>query len=165
MMDHRDLQVAAAGSDGFDKFLGAYDPGYAPTGEAEALGQAVDDKHIVLVDVVDVVCCADDSAVAVGRVVVAAVELVHDQRGAVAADVLYLSQLRVGQSATGRVARVGGEDDRSAASNLGCDVLGVDVVAVLTQERNGDCGEVLEQSQHLVVCGVIGNEEAEIGIT
>ena len=38
----------------FDEFLGADDPGDAPAGEAEALGEAVDDQDVVFVDVHDV---------------------------------------------------------------------------------------------------------------
>ena len=37
-----------------DELLGADNPGHAPAGQAEALGQAVDDEHVVLVDVDDV---------------------------------------------------------------------------------------------------------------
>jgi hypothetical protein len=37
-----------------DELLGANDPGDAPAGQAEALGQAVDDEHVVFVDVDDV---------------------------------------------------------------------------------------------------------------
>nr|POE47029.1 hypothetical protein CFP56_00361 [Quercus suber] len=90
------VEVGATGADSFDEVLGPDDPGHAPTGQAEALGQAVDDEHVILVDVFDVVRRADDGAVAVGRVVVAAVELIHDQSGAVTAVVLDLSQFWVG---------------------------------------------------------------------
>ena len=37
-----------------DELLGAQDPGDTPAGQAEALGEAVDDEDVVLVDVDDV---------------------------------------------------------------------------------------------------------------
>jgi len=90
------VQVGSAGADGLDEFLGADDPCYTPAGEAEALGESIDDEYVVLVYVFDVVGGRDDGAVAVGGVVVSAVELVHDQGCAVAADVLDLCEFGVG---------------------------------------------------------------------
>jgi hypothetical protein len=87
------VDVGTAGSDGFDEFLGAEDPCYAPSGEAESLRETIENEYVVLVDVFDVVGRGDDSAVAVGCVVVSAVEFIHDERRAVAADVLNLSEL------------------------------------------------------------------------
>jgi hypothetical protein len=37
-----------------DELLGTENPGHAPAGQAEALGQAVDDQDVVFVDVDDV---------------------------------------------------------------------------------------------------------------
>lgn len=37
-----------------DEFLGAQDPGHTPTGKTEALGQTVNDEHVVIVDIKNV---------------------------------------------------------------------------------------------------------------
>lgn len=50
-----------------------------PAWETETLGKAVDEEDIVFVYVDDVVGGGDGGAVAVRSVVVAAVELVHDE--------------------------------------------------------------------------------------
>jgi hypothetical protein len=159
------VEVAAAGADGFDELLRADDPCNTPAWKTETLSQAVDDEDVVLVYVVNVVCCGDDGAVAVGCIVITAVELVHDQRGAVAADVLDLGELRVGESTTGRVARVGRQDHAGATGDLGSDVLCVNVVAVLSKKRNGNSSEVLKQAQHLIVRGVIRDEESKVSVS
>jgi len=90
------VEVGSAGADGLDEFLGADDPCYTPSREAEALGQTVDDEDVVLVYVFDVVGGRDDGAIAIGGVVVSAVEFVHDQGCAVSADVLDLCEFGVG---------------------------------------------------------------------
>lgn len=130
------------GDERLDEFLGAEDPRDSPAWEAEALGQAVDDEDVVLVDVDDVFGGADGGAVAVAGVVVARVELVRDEGGALPADVLDLGQLGVGDDAAGGVPRVGGEDDAGAAGDFLGDLLGVDVVAVLLGQGDGDGGEL-----------------------
>jgi hypothetical protein len=89
------IEVRTAGADRLDEFLGAEDPRYTPSGKAETLGQAVNDEHVVLVDVLDVVGGGDDGAVAVCCVVVSTVEFIHDQRGAVTADVLDLREFGI----------------------------------------------------------------------
>jgi hypothetical protein len=149
------VEVGAAAADGLDELLGTQDPGDAPAREAEALGKAVDNEHVVRVDIFDVVGGRDHSAIAVGRVVVAAVELIHDKSCAVAADVLNLGELRVGDHLTGGVTRVRSQDDGGTASNLGCDEVGRHVVFVVLSEGNGDGGDVTEEGQHLVVSSVV----------
>ena len=136
------VQVGAAAADGLDELLGPQDPGHAPPGQPEALGQPVDDEHVVLVDVHDVLGRADGRAVAVGRVVVARVELVADEGGAAAADVLDLGQLRVLDDPAGRVARVGGQNDTRASSDFLGDLVRVDVVTVLLVQGNWDGSEL-----------------------
>lgn len=89
-----------------DKLLGANDPGYTPSRKTESLGETVNDEHIVLVHVLDVVGGRDDGAVAVCGVVVSAVELVHDQSRAVSADVLDLGEFGVGDHLAGWVTGV-----------------------------------------------------------
>lgn len=61
-----------------DEFLRSQNPGNTPSREAEPLGQSVDDEHVVLVYILDVLGGRDSGAVAVAGVVVAGVELVAD---------------------------------------------------------------------------------------
>lgn len=159
------VQVRAARADGLDELLGAQNPGHAPAGQAEALGEAVDDKHVVLVDVLDVVLLStilsvlsclwqgsqiavktyssrDGRAVTVGCVVVAGVELVADEGRATAADVLNLSQLWVLHNTTRRVTGVGRQDDTSASCDLLSDLVRVDVVAIFLAQRDRNSGEL-----------------------
>jgi hypothetical protein len=77
------VEVAAAGAEGGDEFLGADDPADAPAGEAEALGETVDEEDVVCVNVDDIGCGRDGAAVAVATVVVPGVEFVEDERCAV----------------------------------------------------------------------------------
>ena len=158
------IEVGATAANGLDKLLGTQDPSYAPAGQAEALGQAVNDEDVIYVDVLDVLGGGNGRAVAVGGVVVAGVELVADQSGTLAAEVLDLAQFRIGDDAAGGVAWVGGDDDGSAAGDFLGDLLGVDVVAVFLRQRDGNGGEVLEERQHLVVGCIVGNEEADVGV-
>lgn len=109
------IEIRAAGADCFDELFRPDDPGYSPAWETEAFGQTVDNEHVVLVNVDDVVCCADHRAIAVRGIVVPAVELVHDERCAVAAQVLDLRQLRVHHHLPSGVARVGRQDHGRAA--------------------------------------------------
>lgn len=48
------VQVRTAGADGLDEFLGADDPSDTPSGQSEALGEAVNDEDIVFVDVFNI---------------------------------------------------------------------------------------------------------------
>ena len=112
------VQVGAARADGADELLGADDPRDPPSGQAEALREAVDEEHVVLVHVFDIVRSAHRRAITIARVVVASVELVQHQRGPVPADVLNLSQLRVFDHLPGWVSRVGGQDDARTACYL-----------------------------------------------
>ena len=158
------IEVRAARANGFDELSWADDPRHAPAGKAEALGQAVDDQHVILVDVDDVGCRADDRAVAVGGVVVAAVELVHDQGGAIAAEILDVGQLRVDHHLPRRVSGVRGQDDGRAARDFLGNLVRVNVVVIFARQGNRDRRKVPEERQHLVVRGVVRNEKGEIGV-
>ncbi len=105
------VKVGTARSNSLDEFLGSNDPGYTPSWKTEALGQSVKDENIILVDVFNVVGSGDDGAVAVGRVIVTAIELVHDQCRTITADVLNLSEFRVGDHLACGVTGVGRKDD------------------------------------------------------
>jgi hypothetical protein len=126
--------------------LGTNDPGNSPSGKTEALGETVNDEDIILVDILNVLGSRDGGTIAVARVVVAGVELIANKGGSITADVLDLGELGVGNDTAGRVARVGGQDDRSTSSNFLGDLVGVDVVAVALGERDGNgsklCGFV-----------------------
>lgn len=158
------VEVGTAGADGFDEFLWAEDPSNTPAWEAEPLGQAVDNEHVVFVDVDYVLGGGDGGSVAVGGVVVPRVELVADEGGALTADVLDFGELGVGDDEAGWVAGVGGDDDGGAAGDLLGDLVGVDVVAVFLGQGDGNGGEVLEEGEHFVVGGVVGDEEADVGV-
>lgn len=138
------VQVATARPNGLDELLGAQDPGHSPARQAESLSQPVDDENIVVINVLDVFGGRNHGAVAFGGVVVAAVELVHDEGGTVTADVLNLAQFRIRDHLACGVARVGGEDDRSTAGDFLSDLVGVHVVLVVTRQRNGDSCDLKE---------------------
>ena len=144
-----------------DELLGAQDPGDTPAGQAEALGEAVDDEDVVLVDVHDIFLpslsviafvirssftqtygSADGSAIAVTRVVVTRVELVTDEGGTVTAEVLDLGQLWVGDDSAGGIAWVRRKDHTSASGNLLADLFGVDVVPIVFAQGNRNGGEL-----------------------
>ena len=158
------VQVRSTGSQGRDELLRPHDPRDAPSGQAETLGHAVDKQDVVFVHVLDVGGRARSSAVTVAAVVVARVELVEDDGGAVAADVLDQGHFVVFEGVAGWVAGIRGEDDGGAAGELFGDFVGVDVVAVFAGERGGDGDEVLEQGEHLVVGGIVWDEEPDIRV-
>jgi hypothetical protein len=154
------IEVGAAGADGLDEFLGADYPGHTPARESEALGQAVDDEDVVVVHVDDVLGGGNNGAVAVGGVVVPGVELIHDQSGAVTADVLDLGQFWVRNHLASWVAWVGREDDGCTTSNLFSNLRGMNMVVVIPAEGYRYGAKVLEQTEHFVVGCVVGNEVA-----
>lgn len=84
------IQITPTRANSLDKLLGAHDPCDSPSRKAEALREAVDDEDVVFVYVLDVLGRADSRAVAVAGIVIAAIELIHYEGGAVAADVLDL---------------------------------------------------------------------------
>ncbi len=94
-------------------------------------------------------CSADRGTVAVAGVVVARVELVADQGGTVAADILDLGQLGVGNNTTSRVSGVGGDNHSSTTGDLLGDLVGVDMVTILLRERDGDSGKLQEYTSVL----------------
>lgn len=99
-------------------------------------------KRTILVDIDDMLGSTDGAAVAVGGIVVAAIELIENKGGAVTADVLDLSQLIVRHEVTSGVTRVRGEQHLSTASNLLGNLVGVDVVVVVLSQGNGNGGDL-----------------------
>jgi hypothetical protein len=125
-----------------DKFFRADNPRHAPAGEAEALCQPVDEEDVVEVDVDDVGGGGEGGPVAVGGVVVARVEFVEDEGGAVTADILDEGEFFGVELVAGWVARVGGQDYGGAAGELFGDFVGVNVVGVGSGEGDGYCCEL-----------------------
>jgi hypothetical protein len=158
------VEVRAAGADGVDELLGTKDPRNTPSGKTETLREAVDDEHVVLVDIFDVVGGGNNGAVAVGCVVVSAVEFVHDQRSAVTADILDLCEFGVRHHLSRRVTRVGCKDNRSTTSDFLRNLVRRHMILVRLSEGNRDSSDVLEERQHLVVRRVIRNEESQVAI-
>jgi hypothetical protein len=79
-------------------------------------------------------------------VVVAGVEFVEDQGGAVTADVLDQSKLFWMESMAGGVAWVGGQDDRGTAGEFFGNLVGVDVIAIFCGQWLGNGDEVFRES-------------------
>jgi len=136
------IQIRPTRSNGFNELLGSYDPSDSPTWETEPLGEAIDDKNVVFVDIFDVLCRADSSPVAVAGVVVTTIELIHNKRRSISADILDLRKLWILHHLPSGIARVGSQDDRGTT----CDFLGnlvrVDMVSILLRQRGWDCGEL-----------------------
>jgi hypothetical protein len=91
-------------------YLGTNDPSYSPSWKSEALGKTIDDQNIIFIHILDVLCCTDGRAVAIGSVVISTVELIHDQSRAVTADILDLRKLGVLDYLSSRVTGVRGQD-------------------------------------------------------
>jgi hypothetical protein len=127
---------------GYSLTLRSNDPRNTPSGQSEALGKAIDNQDIVLVNILDVLGGRDGRTIAVAGVVVSRVELVTDKGGAASAKILNLGQLRVGNDSAGRVAGVGGKDDGGTTGDFLGNLVGVDVVAVLFGEGHGDGREL-----------------------
>lgn len=95
-------------------------------------------KRTILVDIDDMLGTTDGAAVTVRGIVVAAIELIQNEGGAVTADVLDLSQLLVRHEVTGGVTRVRGQQHLSTTGNLLGNLVGVNMVVVVLRQRNGD---------------------------
>lgn len=131
--------------------LGTKNPRNTPAGQSEALGQAVNDENIILVDILDVLSSRNGATVTIARIVVARVELVADKGGAATANILDLGQLGVCNDTAGGVTGVRGQNDRGSTGDLLGDAVGVDMVAVLLGERNRNGGELSTQCQMLCI--------------
>jgi hypothetical protein len=102
------IEITSTASNCLDEFLWSYDPRYTETGKTESLGEAIDEQHIVFIYVLDVGGGADSGPVAVGCVVVASVEFIHDECCSVSADVLDLSKLGIGNDLSSGISWIGG---------------------------------------------------------
>jgi hypothetical protein len=90
----------------------------------------------ILVHIDDVLGSTDGAAVAVGGIIIAAIELIKNEGGAVTANVLDLSQLVVRHEVASRVTRIGGKQHLGTTGNLLGDLVGVNVVVVVLGQRN-----------------------------
>lgn len=122
------------------------DPRNSPSRKSEALSQAINDQHIILINILDVFSRGNSSAVAVTGVVVSTVELIHDQRRSVTANILDLCQLGVLDYFTSRVTRVGGQYDGCSTGDLLGNLVGVDVVVVRFGKGRGNCCELYKST-------------------
>lgn len=136
------IQVGATGAEGVDEVLWSHDPSNSPAWKSEALGHAVNEQDVVVVDVYNIGGCGDSGPVTIMVVVVARIELVEDESRAVTADVLNTRQLFNGQGMTSWVSRVGGQDDGGATSKFLGDLVGMDVVAILTRQWTWNSNEL-----------------------
>lgn len=93
-------------------------------------------KQTVCIDVLHVRRTANGRAIAAGGVIVAAVELIQDQRRAVSADFLDLGQLAIRHKMAGRIAGIRRQDNRSAADDFLCNLIRVHMVVIIL--RQGD---------------------------
>ena len=64
------VKVRATGSKSFDELFRSYDPSESPARKSATLGQTVDDKDVIPVNILDIVRRADNTTVAIRRVVV-----------------------------------------------------------------------------------------------
>jgi hypothetical protein len=111
-------------------YFRANNPSNSPTWQPESLRQTIDNQNIVLIHVFDILRGADCCPVTVARVVISTIKLVHDEGRSVSTDILDLCQLWILDNSPCRIAWVGCQYYRSAASNLLSDLVGMDMIAV-----------------------------------
>ncbi len=162
------VEVGSAGADGFDEFLfglvhlhGTSQPGSSeskpvgttkylrpnnpsnsPSRKSESLCKTVNDQHVVLIHIFNIIRCGNCGPVTIGRIVVATIELVHDQRCSITANVLDLCKLRVLHNFTGRVSWVRSKNDGCATGDLFSYLVGMDVIAIRLYKRRRDSSEL-----------------------
>lgn len=107
----------------------------------------------IFVNILDIGGRADSNAVAVAGVVVTTIEFVHDECCAVAADVLNLGELRVGDNLSGRVPWVTRQDHGSSPRDFFGNLIGVNMIAVFFIKGNGYCCELYLSSVKLTSDG------------
>lgn len=130
--------------------LGTKNPSNTPAWKSEALGQTINNKDIILIDVLYVLRRGDRAAVAVASIVVPGIEFITDEGGTTTADILDLSQLGVRNDATSGVAGIRGQNDGGAAGNLFRDTIRMDMIAVLLRKRNRNGRELGEPLDHTI---------------
>lgn len=137
------IQIGATGADGADEFFGTNDPCDPPSRQSEPLRQTVDEEHVIFVHIVDVVGRTDGRSITLRGVVVATIEFVHDEGRSVTTDVLNLGQLGVLDDVTGRVARVGRQDDRRPPGDFFGNFVGMNMITVTLGQRGWNGSELM----------------------
>jgi len=132
------IQITTTASNRLDELFWSHNPRDSPSWKSEPLGETIDDQDIVLVNVVDVLRGTDRGAVAVGSIVVSTVELIHDQRSSITADVLNLGEFGVLDYFSGGIAGVGGEDDGGSSGDFFGDLVRMNMVSIFFTERRWD---------------------------
>jgi hypothetical protein len=123
-------------------YLRSNNPSNSPTWKSESLGQTINDQHIVLIHIINILRRGNGSAVTVWRVIVPAIELIHDKRCSVTADILNLCELRVLDYSSGRIPWVRSENDWCSTWNLLSDLVRVDVIAIWFGQGSLSNGDV-----------------------
>ena len=142
--------------------LGTNDPSNSPARESEALSETINNKNIILINILNILRRRDGSTITVASVVVARVELITDESSTTTANVLNLRQLRVSNHPTSRVTRVRRQDDRGTTSDFLSNLVRMDMVAILLVERHRNGSKVSEERQHLVVGRVVRQEKRQV---
>ncbi len=139
MEDVHTVKIRPTRADGLDKIFRPNDPCDTPPWQTKAFCEPVYNDHIVVIHILDIIGGGHSSTVTIGGVVVAAVELIHDQSSSITADVLNLGELRVLHDLACWVTRVRSQDDRHAAGDLISDLIRMDMITIFLREwrRNG----------------------------
>lgn len=128
--------------------------------QAKTLREAIDDDNVVIIYVMHVLCGRYDLPIAARRVVVATIELIHDEGPTIAAHVLDVLELRVADDLACRVTWIACQQNPSTTCCLFPDQALVDMPAVVLGQWNWDWCETAEQGEQLVVGGIVWDEEA-----
>jgi hypothetical protein len=73
-----------------EKYLRPNNPSDSPPRKSEALSESIDNQHIILIYILNVLCCRNGGSVAVRGIVISSVELVHHEGCTVTANILDL---------------------------------------------------------------------------
>lgn len=141
------IEIGATGADRADEFFRTDDPCDAPSRQSEPLRQTVQEQDVIVVHVFDVIGRTHGRSVTVARVVVATIELIHDERCSITTNVLNLGQLGILDDMTRRVARVGRQDDRRASGDFFGDFIGMDMIPIRLGQRRRDGRKLIARQQ------------------
>lgn len=129
------IQIGATGANGADELFGTNDPCDAPSRQSKPLRQPVNEENVIFVHIFDIVRRTHGRPITVAGVVVATVELIHDQRRSITTNILDLGQLGILDNLAGRVARIGRQDYRRAPGNFLGDFVGMDMIVITLRQR------------------------------
>ncbi len=86
--------------------LGANNPRNSPARQPEPLGESINEQNVILINILDILRCADSSTITVRGVVVSSIELIHDQGCSISADILDLRQLGILNNFSSGITRI-----------------------------------------------------------